>query len=358
MPRILRWLGVALYCVALWVVFDLIYSNFIHTHDPPVRTADVHYGHGLLPNVASFDGWGARRYPLNTNSLGFRDARVRDVPLKPETHRVVVIGDSFTEGVGSTYEASFVGLLAAAGEMGPGKVEFLNAGVVSYSPVIYLQKIKYLLDRGLAFNDVIVLPDISDVQDEATGSFCLDDAAEYRTYCRSHKHVIDGRKLRSHFVVAYRTQLGIEHIARQVRGGRQDWIFNRMQRAGWTIPGFNTGNAYAPLGVEGGITRNLRNMSELASLLETRHIGLTVAVYPWPMQLAHNDRDSRHVAMWREFCRTRCKRFMDMYPVFFAAKDKYADWYERYFVVDDVHFSSEGNRLIFNELARHMLPAP
>ena len=43
----------------------------------------------------------------------------------------------------------------------------LNAGVVSYSPIIYSRKIRSLLDEGFRCDHVVTLIDISDIQDDA-----------------------------------------------------------------------------------------------------------------------------------------------------------------------------------------------
>jgi hypothetical protein len=72
------------------------------------------------------------------------------------------------------------------------------------------------------------------------------------------------------------------------------------------------------------------------------------------VQLAHDDRDDRHVAIWREFCVKNCKAFIDLFPAFFAAKDTHADWYNRFFIYGDVHFSAEGHMLVFRELSKHL----
>jgi hypothetical protein len=62
---------------------------------------------------------------------------------------------------------------------------FLNAGVASYSPSIYYKKIKYLLESGLQFDEVVLFSDTSDVTDEATSYFCIDDDPKYRAHCTS-----------------------------------------------------------------------------------------------------------------------------------------------------------------------------
>jgi hypothetical protein len=99
-------------------------------------------------------------------------------------------------------------------------------------------------------------------------------------------------------------------------------------------------------------------MQALADLLASRHIPLTIVVYPWPMQLDLNDRESRQVAIWRDFCAKNCKEFINLFPAFFAEKDANKNWYERLFIHGDVHYSAEGNRLMFRELSARLVGDP
>ena len=92
-------------------------------------------------------------------------------------------------------------------------------------------------------------------------------------------------------------------------------------------------------------------MGALADLLKARNIPLTIVVYPWAQQIAQGDRDSRQVSLWRDFCPGRCKAFINLYPAFFAAADADRNWYEHLFILGDDHFSAEGNRFMFRELA-------
>ena len=89
--------------------------------------------------------------------------------------------------------------------------------------------------------------------------------------------------------------------------------------------------------------------------MAARNIPLTIVVYPWAQQLAQGDRDSRQVSLWREFCQGRCKAFINLFPVFFAATEADKDWYEHLFILGDDHFSAAGNRFMFREMARHLL---
>lgn len=344
----------ALYCVAILLALDLLYSSFLFRPDASARVPHEQYHHGLMPNFSGWDSWGPRRYRLHTNSLGMRDAAAREVSAKPAQRRVLLIGDSMTEGLGSAFEESFAGLLYLAGRSRREQVEFLNAAVLSYSPSVYYRRVRQLLESGVDFSEVVVFSDISDIQDEATAYFCIDEHPEYRRYCTSLPVGAPRQRLADYFVVTDSTLRLVRLTLYSLAGHNRRFQTRGYPRAGWTIPGFDVGNRYAPLGVEGGIERSLKNMQALADLLRERGIGLSVAVYPWPMQLAQDDRDSRQVRIWHEFCARNCKRFINLFPAFFAQKDAHRDWYERLFIDGDQHLNAAGNRLVFEEVAKHL----
>jgi hypothetical protein len=367
----LRWGSLLLYCAALFLTLDWAYSRFFHQKDVLGRAPHESYHHGLVANFQGFDSWGLSRAPLNTNSLGFKDSRVRDVTATPlAQRRTILIGDSFTEGVGMAFEDTFAGMLLHAGQ--EREIEFLNAGVLSYSPVIYYRKIKYLLEAGLKFDEVVVFSDISDVNDEATSYFCIDDNPAYRRHCPhpprtsaalpSLDPAAMGRastprkqRLHDHFSLTGHIVRRLALETKILTGDSKRHVTRKYRRAAWTDPGFDVGNAFAPLGVEGGVERSLANMQLLADLLRDRGIPLSIVVYPWAYQLAQDDRQSRQVAIWRDFCATNCKQFIDLFPEFFAEKDAHSDWFERLFIPGDVHYSVVGHRIIFQAASRLLL---
>lgn len=347
------------YCVGLLLLFDFIYTKFILTIVPAPAVGDRVYSHGFKPNFSGQMRWGSNRYNMFTNSLGFRDASVREVPNDPATRRVLVMGDSFTEGLGLPYEETFAGRLYFAGQAATNKTEFLDAGVSGYSPTIYYTKTKYFLERGLKFNETIVASDLSDVEDEASSYFCLDEIPEYRAHCEEKRSALGpvvraglwNFDLRDGFAVSDVLLNIIKHYVYWYTGVTTYRIRHNI-RGGWTIPGFKA-DSYAPLGVEGGIERSVRHMQALADLLASRGIPLTVVVYPWPVQLYLNDRDSRQVKIWQDFCTKNCKQFINTFPAFFAYKDAHPNyWYGDLYIRGDVHFSKKGAQLVFDEIAK------
>src|SRR5690242_16078167 len=119
------------YCVIIFMVLDFSYSTLISSEASP-RIASDQFDHGL---VADFDGYarfGEYRYKFLTNSLGFRDGSRRKVPARADTYRLLLIGDSFTEGMAVDFDDSFAGQLYQAGKRRSPPIDVLNAAVASY----------------------------------------------------------------------------------------------------------------------------------------------------------------------------------------------------------------------------------
>jgi hypothetical protein len=133
------------------------------------RTRHPIYHHTLKPNFDGLGYWGSWSYRVCTDGEGFK-TQCESRPPASKTFDVAFLGDSFTEGVGLPYEQTFVGMVAA---QTPG-IKIANLGVVSYSPSIYLAKLKALYAKGYAFKHLVVLIDIGDVYDEAN-SYDLHD---------------------------------------------------------------------------------------------------------------------------------------------------------------------------------------
>ncbi|MBW2458847.1 MAG: SGNH/GDSL hydrolase family protein [Deltaproteobacteria bacterium] len=94
-----------------------------------------------------------------------------------------------------------------------------------------------------------------------------------------------------------------------------------------------------------GLDRATEHMDELARLARREGIVLTVAVYPWPDQIYHRDRESRHVDHWRAWARRHGAHFIDHFPCFVGDGDP-IDVIDRYYIRGDVHWNREGHKLV------------
>jgi hypothetical protein len=155
-----------IFSLLVFVCMDLILAGIlIRSADRSFRTSHPYYHHGLIPGQRALASWNNINYPVFTNSMGFRDSLIRDIPLKTGRRRILFMGDSHTEGVGLRFEDTFTGQITS--RLDPEEYEILNGAAVSYSPRIYYLKTKYLIEeRGLEFDELFVFIDISDIQNE------------------------------------------------------------------------------------------------------------------------------------------------------------------------------------------------
>lgn len=296
------------------------------------------YHHDLIPNQDGIVAWLDYRHRLITNSLGFKDGVVRDVPLTTDGERILFIGDSITEGVGLPYDQTFVGMIDQA--LAPKGIAVLNAGVFRYSPSIYFRKIRHLIeDVGLKFDHVVVFIDVSDAPNE--DDYFYDQQGNVRD--SGYESQKTRQMLKTNFrliklVDVIRDTLRYdEHTAEMkniLRGNQGEHL------SAWTYDEEKF-NRYAKVGLE----KATGQMDGLAKMLSAKNIGLTVAVYPWPNQITHRDLNSRQVTHWREWAAGAGANFLNLFPLFInsEAAEKVID---RYYLEHDVHFNEQGHAVV------------
>ena len=106
-----------------------------------------------------------------------------------------------------------------------------------------------------------------------------------------------------------------------------------------------------------GTKLNIYYMTKLYDFLKNRNIDLNIAVYPWPNNLIYDQKLSRHVKIWENFCVEKCKNFINFFPIFFEKKQKLnlkqsKEIIKKYFLKYDMHFNKEGNYKIAEELMK------
>lgn len=329
-----------------------------------LRVRDAHYTHGLKPNFDGFDAWGSNQVRIFTNSLGFRDAAVRDVPMATDRKRVIFIGDSFTESLGMPYEQSFVGLFAQAFPA----LDVLNAGVSSYAPSVYYEKLKYFLDSGLKFDEAVVYIDISDIQDEAIlysydpkgvlqmglfqtgGEDC--SPVPRPPLPRPEKRWWEKVSYIGEFVGQMRYSARLARAIEQASFedlSKSHAVYSRdYARPSWTYS--DDSSCYGALGIDGSIDKAKKQMDRLYELLASHGVALSVGVYPWPQQLLYDRQESRQARLWREWCAGKCRKFFDHFPDFFQYKAQDPDFIRSLYFWGDFHFNARGNELLAREL--------
>lgn len=309
------------------------------------------YHHGLKPNVIyeksrGFNG----NFVFCTDNHGFK---FKCGANRDKKFEIGFMGDSFAEGVSLPYEQTFVGMYESIS-----KKNVANLSVNSYSTKIYLSKINYLLNNDYKFNHIIVFIDVSDLYDDSVYYKINENLIIDENYEREKKLKL--RKfLRNNFPFTNFYLFVIKNINKHnentVIKNDSNPEFNEKVnlKAKWTYANSETIDGYLGT-IEANQQSMLQNMNKLYEILKRNKIELSLAVYPWPHQLKENDENSKHVQMWKDFCVSKCKNFINFFPIFFEEKDKkdFLSIYKKYYFWNDIHFNYEGNKLIMKELIK------
>ena len=279
-------------------------------------------------------------YTLRTNSLGMADGAVREVPLSVSRRRVLLLGDSFTEGVGSPWEETFAGILAAKLAS---QSEILNAGISGSLPSLYITKVPELLAKGVSFNEAYVFLDVSDVFEAAR--FPGDEFAYI-------KRNFQGKATLGYYILQ-------EAVCRFFR--YSCLAFRPLDRIPWFQQAFYKGvlrnewisndEFYEAWGKK-GLSICAADMDKVSQLFSEAKIPLTIVVYPWPKQVHERDHDSRWIRFWREWAGTHGIKFIDLTPALTDLGPEAS--VSTYYLPLDVHFSAEGHARVAKALLENM----
>lgn len=116
---------------------------------------DAHTGWRKKPDISVTRKGSEYSVKIATNSLGLADDELASVAKPAGALRVVVLGDSFTQGFTVNREDLFVDLLEQRWRAEGRNVDVLNAGTEGWSTD---QEVAWLLDNGAKFQpDVVIL---------------------------------------------------------------------------------------------------------------------------------------------------------------------------------------------------------
>jgi lysophospholipase L1-like esterase len=307
-----------------------------------IRSWTIH--HALRPGYVSPN--------VKTNSMGLRSPEVA-IPKPSGTLRVLLLGDSFTFGLRALDKDLFARRIEERlkEKAAPATVEVINAGVLSYCPL--LEYLQYRQQLHILEPDLVVLNfDMSDVQDHLAYSRDLSASAEGLPL------FVTEPSLRRQVPSAMPKLLLFEWLGRRIQGIRgrvqstlEGVAFVRDQdRYLWALDGGPDMDAEAK--------STMAPITDLAALLRHHNIPLALATYPQPWQVsadatplppirgqygigyntAHlNDRPFRKLAA---FAAEQQIPFVDATPEF-RRDAKPASL----FLSNDFHFSAAGHAL-------------
>lgn len=361
---------------------------------------DAREDHSYRPLLDYEQTNAGRTIRFYTNSLGWKDGGPgRVVEKRPDRPRIVFLGDSFTEGLGVAYEHTVPAVVEHSLQAAGHRVEALNGGRASYSPLLEYKRLQRFFEEGYRADVVVVLFDLSDVQDEILYSARYDfsETGEplrlrgWRNHPLARGLYNRSALMRSLSRLAQGGSSAPGTVAAPAKGEipaelrpdgppipperiltmpplafrslRSNWTGHRRSLDGWVKEGFRSSFA------------NLERLERLASAHGAR---LLVVLYPWP-QMLYTREDSATYAVLRRtfqefyadrelvvgtrpapvvseyqtrmgrFCRERGFPVLDLVPTF----QKDPDWV-RLYIPGDVHWNERGCRFVGTRIAREV----
>ena len=102
-----------------------------------------------------------------------------------------------------------------------------------------------------------------------------------------------------------------------------------------------------------GILSALGHMAALVALCRAHDIPVTVAVYPWTVQVEARDVNSVQVQLWRRFARENDTGFVDLFPTLIG-DEPFSEFQERYVLPGDAHWNAAGHARVAEGVWPHL----
>lgn len=319
----------------------------------PHRIAHDYYHHGFKPLTGGADHYGPLTGTVYVNSLGMRDAACSQVPPQAAIPRILLIGDSFTEGISVPHEKTFAGILQAwAQDQG---VDVQNAGVSSYCPATESAKIRYLHEHDqVRFESLVLFVDISDVRDElfyerredgscirlpagpfqdrlAEGYFRYQKNREIKKWVEKNienNFVLLGAIARNLWLFAdAQLKLTDSPEAEKISSDLLEW------------PEFSDRH---PELVAAGQARALASLDSIHKFCSERGIPMTLVAYPWPAQILQKDPQSSAKKIWKEWAQAKGVAYLSLFETFEDLGEP-SKVVRQYYLQDDCHWNEAGH---------------
>ncbi len=153
-------------CVIIMIISlqFILPDSMVFTH----RQCDKLFHHSFIPNSKGVEFNSAEEFETNyvINSMGFRDKEYNFKKCK-HCFRILMVGDSFTEGGGVQENESFSNLIEVElNKLYNTEIEVINTGISSNSVVLEYLMLKYKL-INLEPDMVVLNIDISDIMQDS-----------------------------------------------------------------------------------------------------------------------------------------------------------------------------------------------
>ena len=355
--KLFYFFSIFLFCF-LVLVIDLLLSNTFLNYKNCFKYEEYYYE--LKKNCKESYRF-KKTFPIVetiTDDMGLRTGSKS--PLKnKESKNLFIFGDSFTYGVGLEYEKTYVGLI----ENKMNKYNIFNFGVGSYSPSVYLYKLKKTLKKNIIPDKILIFLDLTDVLDEAnrwdynkdSNTIKLKTNGVYRKSLEKEKFLKRNFKvltnLSSYFNFHLRTlrdkvKINIKDerkIKTSIQGSFTYTEPELLDKRFWKSGTFTS-----------GIAKLEDRLKEISNISKKINSDFYVVIYPWAETLEFGQENFN----WSEFVKSICIKnqckVIDAIPEFQLYKNQNVNWSNELYFLNDEHFNEKGASLLFKKVIKNI----
>ncbi len=342
--------------LGLFLIFDVIYSNIFYKknikYNCITHTGEFHF---LEKNCSATEKYvkQTKSYKVYTDKNGYRySGKKRNEKIDKSA---IFLGDSFTYGMGLSYDKTFVGLL----ENDKKDFNFYNLGVAGYSPTVYLYQLREIIKNGITPSKIFLTLDISDVKDEAS-KWKIDGETQKPIYIFKKK--IKTKKLsfkQKNFKGSRLIARNINNFFRNIRLSFLTQNNEPIIDPGKTVRGSflylnleeTDQSLWRPVGFNGSLNKIKNNIHEISKISKSIGAEFYILIYPWPDTLYYGTDKFG----WENFAKTvcndnNCRGVINLFPEFKKIHNEKFDWYYNLYIGNDLHISEKGQKIIADKI--------
>jgi len=312
------------------------------------RVKNKYFSHSLKENYKGVSFFGSQKGFFCTNKYGFKSSCKKNNNTKKFDY--IFLGDSFAEGVGLSYEKTFVGIFENSTNL-----NVANLAVQGYSPIIHYHKLNFFLNKGLKTDHVILYVDVSDVADEISRYECngvvCNKKADRSTF-RANNPILKYKNIiKNNFEISLALiQQSKKFFCQNYLLNLCSYIYSRDYFSSW-INDFD--NKIGSNGIyEKSFEQQIFYIDKIYSLLSNSNIKFSIAIYPWPGHILYDNNIEAYQEYWKNYCKNKCNLFINHFEDFqnLTNISEKNDVIKKLYFYGDMHFNSKGNQVIANKL--------
>ena len=349
------------YFLIIYLIIDILFMGLLpkdiknKIYDKKShKIKSYYYHHDLRPNAYWKEKWGNQEYEIYTNNQGFKDKKIREVKFKE--NNILFIGDSFTEGVGVNYENTFVGIIENKVSSKKDDYEILNAGVISYSPIVILSKLNHIINkRKLPINKVFVVLSNGDLHDDIFryNSIGNDYVVRHNDFYNNKILVNLNNFIKSNtiFYQFFKKIFPISNLITDINKTHKiEYNKKKILNILNSKPDHQhvISNEAFSLWGEKALNKSTLYLQEIYNLLNKKNIDLTLILIQEAIFVLNNLDSTFYENHWKNFSKKNNIEFIFVKNYHANYMDKYEAYKDMFFIGDN-HFNEKGNKLIAKE---------